>query len=119
MRDVGAGGEGRKEIGAGNRDLLPRREIVFQSSAQRLILRGDLVFERVELGVLKNLPPLATQHAVRGRGRLPVSSVGIGRRNHSGCGSGLFIGGRSLVVGTVVVGAYGAAREQNKHEKRG
>jgi hypothetical protein len=73
-------GDGGIERGAGRGDLIARGEIGLQRLAQALVVGGDALFKLVELRVLVDLPPLAAQQAVGGRGGLPCASGGSGRR---------------------------------------
>ena len=50
--------------------------------AQALVIGRDPLFKLIELRVLINLPPLAAQHPIRGRRRLPASALGIRRRHN-------------------------------------
>ena len=104
-----SGREGGEKAGAGRADLVSCGKIPFHRLAQGLVVGGDVLFQLIELRVLVDLPPLAAQHAVRGRGWLPTAPCGSGwRRDYRSC-AGFLVGGRRFVAGTVVVGTDGLA----------
>src|ERR1019366_6948879 len=102
-RDGRPGREPGKERRPGRGYLVARGQVGFKRLAQTLVVRGDALFQLVELRVLIDLPPFAAQHSVGGRGRLPAATVGrVGRRDDNHGSSSLLVGWRRFVAGTIV-----------------
>jgi len=88
-------------------DLLARREKLLHGCAEGLIGDGDFGFERAELRIAVEIPPLTAQGSIAGLSLFPGAVGRVGGRDGV-----LFPCRSSCGVRTMVVGAHGAASEQ-------
>jgi hypothetical protein len=69
------GGDGRIVLGAGFADQRASLHEVVEVLLDGLVVDVELVFERVQLGILVDLPPFAAQHGVLRLRHLPARRV--------------------------------------------